>query len=71
MSQSRIFQRQEAADQRAYAKAKPANLTPSITYGNASTGSKYTSPAWPVRDGADEHFEHASLPLGAQIARAV
>ena len=70
MSQSRIFQRQEAADQRAYAKAKPANLTPSITYGNASTGSQYTSPVWSVRAGADEHLEHASLPMGAQIIRS-
>lgn len=70
MSQSRIFQKQAADEQKAYAAAKAKNLTPSITYGNATTAGSYTSPVWPVRAGADQNLEIPSLPMGAQIARA-
>ena len=71
MSQSRTFQKQAAADQKAYAANKPKNLTPSITYCSGTTTGSYRSPVWAVRDGADEHLSHASLRMGAQIARAV
>jgi hypothetical protein len=56
---------------KAYKAKKPTNLTPPPTYGNASTKEPLVLPKWHVRAGANDHFQHASRGLGAQIVRAV
>jgi hypothetical protein len=65
MSESRIKQAREAVSQRLYAASKdpalvqPARFVPTGLY----TGNNMHSP----RADAGQHFEHASLKLGAQI----
>lgn len=62
-------ERERAAKaQRLYAASKPGNLTPPATYGNATTKEAYTGNVMQSpRADADEHFNHASLGLAAQI----
>ena len=69
MSVTRKEQSSEAVAQRLYAASKPRNLTPPPTFTNAAMKAAYVPPSWPVRAGADSHFNHASLGMGAQIVR--
>lgn len=55
---------QVSTAQRLYAASKDPALVQPATF--VSTG-YYVPPAWQVRDGGNDHFEHASLGLGAQI----
>ena len=56
MSISRVKQQEEAILQKEYETGKVKNATPSITYGNCSTLTKYKTPIWNVRDGGDDHL---------------
>ena len=57
-----------AAEQRTYAAAKPANLTPARTVVNGAERGTYTGHGMtPTRAGADDHKQHKSLGLRAQI----
>ena len=72
MSVNSIFEAQQKANwaekQRKYAAAKPSNVTPSRTHVNNTTTSLYTgSGMTPTRAGADDHKQHSSLGLRAQI----
>ena len=72
MSLSLDLQRKEAAAQRLYAASKDANLTPSVTYTNATTKGIYQGFGMAtVRVGADDHLQHASLGMGKQLVRCV
>ena len=69
MSLTRVLQKKEAIAMRAFAASKDANLVPPPT--RAMVG-YYVPTVWYVRAGADDHLQHASLPMGAQIqVRAV
>ena len=60
---------QAKAAQRRFATSKDANLVPPPTRAMVGT---WVQPVWHVRDGANDHLQHASLPMGAQIqVRAV
>ena len=66
--------KQTAIDKRlyeAYKAIKPTNLVAAPTYTNAAMQAPYVPAAWPVRAGADSHFNHASMGMGAQIVRAI
>ena len=72
MSVNSIFEAQQKANwaekQRKYAAAKPANVTASRTHVNNTTKGLYSgSSMTPARAGADDHKQHGSLGLGAQI----
>ena len=70
MSLSLDLQRKEAAAQRLYAANKDADLTPSITFTNATTAGLYSGNSMAsVRAGADDHLEHVSRGMGKQIVR--
>lgn len=69
MSRSQEERRAEIAAQKAYARARPTNLTPTPTFVNASSRQPYVPQAWQVRAGADDHMQHQSAPMAAQIAR--
>ena len=69
MSVTRKEQTREAEAQKLYAAMKPANLVAAPRYTNAAMKGAYVPPKWPVRAGADSHFNHASLGMGAQIVR--
>ena len=61
-----------ARAQKAYAAAKPTNLTPAVTYVNAAMKGRYMGNNMGTpRDNADAHMQHASRDSGAQIVRCV
>ena len=69
MSITRVLQKKEAVAMRAFAAAKYGNLVPAPT---RDFSGYYVPGVWHVRDGANDHLQHASLPMGAQIqVRAV
>ena len=68
MSQGVAQDARDRAAHKQYKASKPTNLTPPITYGNATMREPYVSPAWAVRDGSDR--VHDSLPMTAQIQRS-
>ena len=71
MSLTREIQLKEAMAAKLYAATKPADLTPSVTYTNATTTGLYTGNSMQSpRAGADDHLAHVSRGLGAQIVRA-
>ena len=53
-----------------YEAAKPTNLTPAVTYGNANTDGPYMGNNMGTSRAGANH-KHASLPMGAQIVRCV
>lgn len=55
----------------AYRDGKPENLTPSVSFGNASPGRpQYKGNSMgSARPDADQHFQFKSIPMGAQIKR--
>ena len=58
--------------QKAYTATKPTNLVQPATYTNAAMRELLKAPVMQSpRADAGQHFEHASLGLGAQIVRAV
>ena len=70
MSLSLDLQRREAQAQRLYAANKDVNLTPSVTFTNATTTGLYSGNSMAsVRAGADDHLEHASRGMGKQLVR--
>ena len=72
MSLTRDLQRKEATAARLYAATKPADLTPSVTFTNATTTGLYTGNSMgSTREGSDDHLAHVSRGLGKQIVRAV
>jgi len=72
MTLSRVLQRKESQAQKLYAATKNTSLVPPKTYVNSAMQGLYTGNSMAsVRDGADNNLLHASLPMGAQIVRAV
>ena len=70
MSMNKTHQANDLKNYKAYKAAKPDNLTPAPTYGNATTTGLYTG----NRMGStrlETNKRHASLPMGAQITRCV
>ena len=66
---TRVLQKKEAIAMCAFAESKDSNLVPAPT---RVTQGYYVPGVWHVPAGADDHLQHASLPMGAQIqARAV
>lgn len=62
----------DATASRLYAATKPTNLVQPATYTNAAMRELLKAPVMQSpRADAGQHFEHASLGLGAQIVRAV
>lgn len=70
MSINRKDQAREAKAHRLYKATRPTNLVAPTTYTNAAMKAPYVPSAWPVRAGADSHFNHASRDSGAQIQRS-
>ena len=69
MSLTRVIQKKEAVAMRAFAAAKDPALVQAPTRAMSGT---LVPGVWHVRAGADDHLQHASLPMGAQIqVRAV
>ena len=70
MSLTRDLQRKEATAARLYAATKPADLTPSVTYTNATTKGSYRGNSMgSTRAGSDDQLVHVSRGLGKQIVR--
>ena len=60
----------EATAAKLYAATKPADLTPSVTYTNATTTGLYSGNSMgSTRAGADDHLAHVSRGMGKQIVR--
>lgn len=57
----------DKAAQSKFAATKDASLVPPPTRPHGAAQGNYVPPAWHVRAGGDDHFEHTSLPMGAQI----
>ena len=70
MSLNKENQASHARAQKAYAAARPTNLTPAVTYGNANTDGPYMGNNMGTSRAGANH-KHASLPMGAQIVRCV
>lgn len=71
MSSARSIQAREAQAQRLYAVTKPTNLTPPVTYVNATTtGPLVQKPMSSPRDGANDHLLIQSLGMRPQIKRS-
>jgi len=59
-----------ASEYRAERAARCPKLTPSITWTNATTRGSYTGNSMNSgRAGADDHMQHRSAAMGAQIVR--
>ena len=72
MSLTRDLQAKEAMAAKLYAATNPADLTPSITFTNATSKGLYTGNSMgSTRAGSDDHLAHVSRGLGKQIVRAV
>jgi len=68
MSSAREIQATEAAAQRAYAAAKPTNLTPPATFTTSSQRAPLVQkPMSSPRPGANDNRLVKSLPMGPQI----
>ena len=70
MSINRKDQAREAIAYKLYKATKPTNLTPALTYGNATTTGSYVRPvmASSMAD-ANDHMSYASRDSGAMIVR--
>ena len=70
MSINRKDQAREAVAYRLYKATKPTNLTPALTYGNATTTGLYVRPVMASpRFDANDHMSCASRDSGAMIVR--
>lgn len=65
-----IAKANDAKAQRLYAASKPHDVTPSITYGNATTTGYYTGNSMQsARPEADQHKQYTGAGFQAQIDR--
>lgn len=72
MPQGKAENERNAKAYKLYAATKRKDLVPPVTYTNATTTGLYRGHAMASpRGNADDHFQHHTRGLGAQIVRAV